>query len=415
MTDFLNIAGSILLIAAGIGVLISFFREKPEQTKQKKSKRHQIPAEISTNQKIDFSKWIWIALIGLLARWLIYGIGYWIIAPDGSFSELITKVFTNSGDSPHYLYLAEYGYTAVGEQAKLIVFYPLYPLCIRIFNLFFQNYLVSGIVVSNLAFMASCCVLYQLLRLDYSENQSICGVALMLVAPFSMFYSAVFTESVFLLTTLLCLYFLRTKKPIWMAIFGFLACLSRTQGVLLFLCALVVVAKDLWKQRKFSARLLLCSLLIPIGFFVYLLMNKLLFGNWFQYLTFQAAEPWYNTAQWFGKTLSYSYDMAHSYPGLANIIYWPQLILFFIGTLTIFFGLFKKVRTEYLVYLGAYIFTCYTHGWLISGSRYMCACIPLYIVFASVKNKYVRYGILAVSFALCLFYTTLWLRGESIM
>ena len=415
MADFLNIFGSILLIAAGIGVLISFFREKPEPDILKKHKKNKTIAKIPGSNKIDFSKWIWIGLIALCARWLIYLIGYRTIESDSSFWEQIIKVFSVSGDSPHYLYLAEHGYTAVGDKANLIVFYPLYPLCIRIFNVFFNNYLLSSVVVSNLAFMASCCIFYELLRLDYTKEQSISGVALMLAAPFTMFYSAVFTESVFLLTTLLCLYFLRTKKPVWMAVSGFLACLSRTQGVLLFVCALVVVARDLFQQRKFNAKLLLWSLLIPVGFFVYLLMNQMLFGNWFQYLEFQAAAPWYNKAQWFGKTLSYSYDMAHSYPGLANFIYRPQLILFFIGTLTIFLGIFKKVRTEYLVYLGAYIFTCYTHGWLISGSRYMCACIPLYIVFASVKNKYVRYGIIAISLVVCLFYTGLWLRGESIM
>ncbi len=415
MADFLNIFGSALLIAAGIGVLIAFFQEKTESNKQKKLKKNKVVAKISNSKKPNFQKWIWIALISLLARWLIYLVGYWINETDISFWEQITRVFSVSGDSPHYLYLAEHGYTAVGEQAKLIVFYPLYPLCIRIFNVLFNNYLLSGIVVSNLAFMASCCVLYELLRLDYSEKQSFSGLALMIVAPFSMFYSAVFTESVFLLTTLLCLYFLRTKKPVWMAIFGFLACLSRTQGVLLFACALVSVARDLFRQRKFNTKTFSWSILIPAGFFVYLLMNKVLFGNWFQYLAFQASEPWYNKAQWFGKTLSYSYNMAQSYPGLSNFIYWPQLALFFIGTLTIFLGIFKKVRTEYLVYLGAYIFTCYTHGWLISGSRYMCACIPLYIVFASVKNKYVRYGMIAVSLVLCFFYTGLWLRGESIM
>ena len=200
-----------------------------------------------------------------------------------------------------------------------------------------------------------------------------------------------------------------------MAIFGFLACLSRTQGVLLFVCALVSVARDFLQHKKFNVQEFLWTLMIPLGFFVYLLMNKILFGNWFQYLDFQAAPPWYNKAQWFGETLSYSYNMAKSYPGLANFIYLPQLILFYIGTLTVFWGVHKKVRTEYLVYLGAYIFTCYTHGWLISGSRYMCACLPLYIVFASVKNKYVRYAIIAISLILCLFYTSLWLRGESIM
>ncbi len=400
MADFLNIFGSALLILAGICVLITLL--KPRQNPL-------------TSKKIKFEKWIWIALIALFSRWFFYLMGYWMNAENIPFAELIGRVFSISGDSPHYLYLAEHGYTVGSDQAKLIVFYPLYPFLVKIFNVICQNYFVSGVIVSNLSFMAAACMFYELLRLDYSDKQAASGLCLLMVAPFSMFYGAIFTESVFLLTTVLCLYFMRTKKPGWMALCGFLACLSRTQGVLLFVCALVNVIYDLIHEKKFKTKEFLWSLVIPLGFFVYLLMNQVLFGNWFQYLKFQAAAPWYNRAQWFGKTLSYSYNMAHDYPFLANIIYWPQLILFFVGTLSIFYGIYKKVRTEYLVYLGAYIFTCYTHGWLISGSRYMCACIPLYIIFASVKNKYVRYTLLAICTVLCLIYTGMWLRGESIM
>ncbi len=400
MADFLNIAGSCLLILAGIPVFISFVKEKPD---------------ISPQKKINFKSWIRIGLSALAARWLIYYIGYLLIGNDVPFSQVIRQIFESSGDSPHYLYLAEHGYTSAGEQAKLIVFYPLYPLLIKIFNLVIGNYFVSAVTVSNLAFMAACCMLYELLRLDYTKEQSVSGLALMIAAPFSMFYSAVFTESVFLLTTVLCLYFIRTKKPLWIAITGFLACLSRTQGVILFVCALIPVVSGFFKKKQFHRKEFLAALVIPLGFFVYLLMNKVLFGNWFQYLTFQAAEPWYNKAQWFGKTLSYCHGMALAYSGLAPIIYTPQLVLFFVGTLCIFYGVYKKVRTEYLVYTGAYIFTCYTHGWLISGSRYMCACLPLFIIFSATKNKYIRYLIIAVSLILCLIYTKLWLRGESIM
>lgn len=400
MATFFNIAGSTLLILAGISVFFSFLTETPQIPKHK---------------KINFENWIWIGLLALAARWLIYVVSYWIDGNSPSFWELIQNVFAISGDSPHYLYLAEHGYTAIGEKANLIVFYPLYPFLMKIFNVVFRNYFVSGIVVSNLAFALAACMFYELLRLDFDNEHSISGLVLMIVAPFSMFYSAIFTESVFVLCTVLCLYFMRTKKTLWMAIFGFLACLSRTQGVILFVCALIPVASDLIKKKKFNIKELIGAFIIPLGFLIYLLMNKVLFDNWFQYLEFQAAPPWYNTAQWFGKTLSYSYDMGLAYPGLSKFIYWPQLALFFIGTLAIFFGIYKKVRTEYLVYLGAYIFTCYTHGWLISGSRYMCACLPLYIIFASTKNKYVRYSFIVISIVLCLCYTNWWLQGQSIM
>ncbi len=408
MSAFFNIFGSALLILSGVGVLIYLVADTIKRTEPKKSQ--QLPS-----RKFKSEDWVRIALIALVARWLIYLIAYRMIGTTASFSETIYQIFSNSGDSPHYLHLAEHGYVTQGENAKLIVFYPLYPLIIRIFNLLTQDYLASGVIVSNLAFMAASCVLYKLLRLDYNEEQSASGLALMIVAPFSMFYSAVFTESVFLLTTVLCLYFMRTKKPIQMGICGFLACLSRTQGIILFVCALASIVSDMLQKKKCNRKGLVGALIIPIGFLVYLLMNKVLFDYWFQYLAFQAAPPWYNKAQWFGITLSDSYNMAQSYPFLANIIYWPQLILFFIGTLCIFYGIYQKVRVEYLIYLGAYIFTCYSHGWLISGSRYMCACVPLYIVFASTKNKYIRYLIIAISAVLCFIYTGMWLRGESIM
>lgn len=400
MELFLNVSGSILLILAGVLVLLAFIRR---------------PSAVTIQKEIHYDRWIWIALLALAIRWLMYLLHYWASTNSLPFGVYLENIFLKSGDSPHYLHLAEHGYSAIGEKANLIVFYPLYPLLIKIFTFLFRSYFVSAIIVSNLSFGLASCVFYELLRLDYSDKKAASGLLLMFLAPFSMFYSAVFTESVFLLTTVLCLYFMRIKKTFLMGLFGFLACLSRTQGIILFVCAMIPLASDYIKTKKINFKELLGALIIPLGFVVYLSMNKILFGNWFQYLQFQAAEPWYNKAQWFGKTLAYSYNMALQYPGLAKIIYLPQLILFYIGTLSIFYGIYKKVRIEYLVYLGGYIFTCYTHGWLISGSRYMCACLPLYIIFASAKNKYVKIGILILSTVLCFIYTGLWLKGESIM
>lgn len=400
MGMFLNIFGSALLILAGIIVCIMFFKESPTITEKK---------------RINFKTWIYIAILAVSVRWVMYLLTYWSLGSTLSFLEHIKTFFQKCGDSPHYLYLAEHGYASSGEKANLIVFYPLYPLLIKIFNVIFNNYFISGIIVSNLSFMITSCVFYELLRIDFDSEKAASGLAFMFVAPFSMFYSAIFTESIFILCTVLCLYFMRIKKPIFMAISGFFACLSRTQGIILFICALIPVISDLIKNKKINLKELICAFVIPIGFLIYLLINKIIFDDWFKYIEFQAIAPWYNKAQWFGKTLTYNYEMALDYPGLANILYWPQLALFFIGTLSIFYGVFKKVRVEYLVYTGVYIFVCYTSGWLISGSRYMCACLPLYIIFASCKNRYIRFGIILLSLIACFIYTKLWLGGHAIM
>ena len=53
-------------------------------------------------------------------------------------------------DSQHYLNIAEHGYVNTGDDRLLIVFFPLYPLLVRGVHFIVQNYLVSGLIVSNL-------------------------------------------------------------------------------------------------------------------------------------------------------------------------------------------------------------------------------------------------------------------------
>jgi hypothetical protein len=58
---------------------------------------------------------------------------------------------------------------------------------------------------------------------------------------------------------------------------------------------------------------------------------------------------------------------------------------------------------------------CYTSGWLISGSRYMCACVPLFIIGASCRNRYIRAGLIILCAVLYFIVTRLWVMGYAIM
>ncbi|MGB9883259.1 MAG: hypothetical protein ACPLRN_01960, partial [Microgenomates group bacterium] len=51
-------------------------------------------------------------------------------------------------DGVHYLLIAKNGYSQ-WEQA----FFPLYPILIKIINIFINNYLLTGLLVSNISFL----------------------------------------------------------------------------------------------------------------------------------------------------------------------------------------------------------------------------------------------------------------------
>ena len=64
-------------------------------------------------------------------------------------------------------------------------------------------------------------------------------VLLLLLFPTSIFFNAVYTESLFLLLSVASVYFIRKGRYREAGILGFLAALTRVTGVLLFVLAAV--------------------------------------------------------------------------------------------------------------------------------------------------------------------------------
>src|ERR1700756_1277649 len=105
-----------------------------------------------------------------------------VIIQDRFPSSLLT--LWNWWDTPHYIDIAKKGYsnTTTGERYLFIVFFPLYPLLIRLFALSSKNYVLSALIVSNLAYCVSAFYLYRLTLLDYPKE-----IALRATFYFSIF------------------------------------------------------------------------------------------------------------------------------------------------------------------------------------------------------------------------------------
>lgn len=135
-------------------------------------------------------------------------------------------------DGIFYIRIAMTNYSQY-EQA----FFPLYPLLIRFFTpLFANNPIFTGLIITNTAFLLALIVLHKYLKLlDYSQSYVKWFIAFLVAYPLSFYFGVMYTESIFLLLLLSCLYFLHKRNFIMVFIGGYLAGLTRINGIFLLI------------------------------------------------------------------------------------------------------------------------------------------------------------------------------------
>lgn len=336
-----------------------------------------------------------------------------------SFLPYFFSRFTTAGDGEHYQYIAENWYATMGDAINLIVFYPLYPFCIKILRLFSGNYLSSalvGLIFSQICWGYAAVCLRRLAGRLYPPHLAQFAPLAMVLFPFSFFSLGVFTESLFLLLTILAMDGIVTKRFAQVGVWGFLAALCRTQGVVLIVAAVYAwLAAHPGKLARQKWRSALPLALIPLGYFVYLGLNWLYCGDPLAFLYYQSIAPWYQSVDWIGNNLAQQWGMAVAYPGLAKYIYLPEIALYFVAMCLLLYGVLAGVPMPVLLYGGAYIGASYLSNWLISGSRYVFGCAALYLVVAHIKQPKIRVLLLVLEGAFLVYYACCYMQGQAIM
>jgi Mannosyltransferase (PIG-V) len=149
------------------------------------------------------------------------GIAHYLVAPLAVW------------DGGWYVRIARHGY---GRRQESAAFWPLYPLLLRLGHwLTGLPYDAVGVVLSNAAFLAALVALFALVRADYGLAIATRTVWLVALWPLSFFFSAVYTESLFLLLTVGALVLARGGRWTWAALAAALASLTRNSGILVLL------------------------------------------------------------------------------------------------------------------------------------------------------------------------------------
>jgi len=166
-------------------------------------------------------------------------------------------------DGVYYLKIAKDGYQQF-EQA----FFPLYPLLIKLFTFLTQNYLISGLLISNICFIFGLFLFQKYLK--KINQDSLWVFVFLLLFPTSFFFITVYTESLFFVFLILFFYFFSQKKYLLASFFGFFASLTRINGVLLTIPFLILIYKKM-KDKKISLTLFLYPLITVLGLAFYML------------------------------------------------------------------------------------------------------------------------------------------------
>lgn len=332
-----------------------------------------------------FWRIVWIALG---ARVVLQILGMASLAADGQAVWSNALGLWNRWDAPHYLRLAEVGYTS-GEPPPddplFIVFFPFFPLAVRLVALVVRDLVVSGLLVSLAASVGATWFLYRIVRLDHAHTVAWRAVLLLLTFPTAYFLAAPYTEALFLFAVLGSLYAARTARWPLAGAAGALATGTRVAGVALAPALLYEAFAGGGSGLERLRRLAWAST-AALGLAVYLTINQVVHGDPFWFLEVQRFH-------WFQQAVAPWTSILDAVRGLLAgppeghvFILWGRLAGFVVALPLLVLAI-RRTRPADALYGWAGLVLLLSASWLISLPRYLLGIYPIFIVGARLTAR----------------------------
>ena len=368
----------------------------------KKNKKQLINKNNSNVENKNITKGInfkTILILFLLSRIIL--VVFLIINKDLSIFKLY--------DSIHYINMAKLGYTNPG----LYAFFPLYPATIKILSFIIPSYPISGAIISNVCSLLSILILNELTKDKYNLWYILCFI----FSPILAFTSIVYTESLFILLTLLGYYLYKKNKYFLSAIIVGLSILTRNSGIILWgaigldMLYRLFITKDKTIKFKSIAIFGTIALLIGLIYPTYLYIKT---GNFLEFISVQT-DYWYREAGTIIDGIIKDITVIMRKPDAINIIIFLENWISFFLTLILGIKIFKKdkVASIYTIVSLVAFSTTYRdiNFWIslssISLFRYVFNLFPIYIYLFDNKKESINKLIYLTFMLLSIFNTIL--------
>lgn len=333
---------------------------------------------------------------------------------------------TDRWDAVHYLAIAQHGYT----NAEATVFYPLYPMLIHALAWIVRSDVVAGIVISMTSFCAALVLLHRLATEELGVKAADATVLLLAFAPLSFFFTAIYTESLFLLLSVSAFYLARRDRFLFAALVAAAATATHIEGVLLVAPMAHMYFAPRRQGRRWTVRRGISptalALLLPVGalaaFFIYLhargygwlapISNETTgYGRSFGGPAVTVVDAFSAALGGLGQTLAGVPPIEPSTlspfnMGFQNLVYFGVLIL----TVTTLIGAWRRLPAPYAIYatlmLVMAIWSPAVGRPLGSFDRYTLVMFPLWMAAAKwVSDRNVIRSVVGLGTAGLLFYS----------
>lgn len=308
-------------------------------------------------------------------------------------------------DALTYFDIASNGYNSVYNGIGNYFAYPLYPLLIKIFGFIFGIPL-AALLISNIASFLAIFALYILVKEELGKNIAYKTAFYLILFPTAYFLTMMYNESLFLLLTVLTFLFAKRNNWLLCGISGFLASLTRFQGIFLFLPIAYIYLRSIGfklKNIKFNG---IYTFLIPLGMVSFFSYLYLITGNFFINLTSQTK---------YGKSIVLPFEAFIDYglriikqPMVVNMLYFSISLILIIIFIYLLFKLYKLGKKEYFIYMGLSLLIPLISSNLDASTRFELVMFPAFISMAFLsqdpqKNKiiillYILFFLLMIAF-----------------
>lgn len=365
-----------------------------KNNKEKINTKKEIKEVPNPKKKNNLKK---ILICFLLSRLVL--VIFLIIKGDLSIFELY--------DATHYIEMARSGYSS----PFLYAFFPLYPILIKFVTLLIPSYQISGALISNICSFLSLLILDDMTK----DKENFWYIICFVFSPILAYTSIVYTESLFMLLTLLGYYLYKKDKYILSAIVVGLSILTRNSGIILWgaigldMLYRLFITKD--KTIKFKNILFfgLISLLIGMIYPTYLYIKT---GNFLEFASVQY-EYWSRESGHFIDNIYKDIKVLIRNPKTryTNIVTFVQNWGSFFFTMILSIKIFKKDKAASIYMLVSLIAFTSTYRDInvweplasISLFRYVLNLFPIYLYIFDNKKESINKLILITFFSLSIF------------
>lgn len=382
------------------------------------------------HKKLILTVFAWQLLLLIVAFYAIVKIHQPGLRTDAPGNILLLRGFMNS-DSIYYISIARHGYSA----RFLAVFYPLYPLVLRMIGRMGVGVFWAAFIVNFTSVLLASYFLSMLARDYFGEQKGTFApksyrvVLVFLFFPTAFFLSGLYTEAIFCALTFGAIYFARKKNWLQACLLGGLAVTTRAMGVAVVLAVIVEYFESIsWKWRKISwaaSNLLI----LPLGLILYShylstrLHDSLAFLHGYRDAwRYQVLQPNLLRTIWLQFTQTSRFISNRNVGGVYGQYeaLFDHLMFFgswLLGVVFTVYGRRKRLPLSYTVYMTITLVICILNGNVVSANRYILPLFPVYILITdrlSVREPSDRFALyLAGSAAtmalmMCLFANGLW-------